>query len=394
MAYEKTTLVMPPPPGMLTPERLDTMASRILDTGVARDAIPPIDRPEFMSITDANLVMDAGDPVFLLEDASPPRIYPQMTLVWHAVVNEVEGTGPASVRRSVTYCPLTGSVVAYSGTVGSTVTTFGTAGPLLENNTLLYDRATGSLWTQLAGLCVKGPLKGARLSPTPLLWTTYGRAAARYPNALVLSKATGFRRDYSKDPYGSYTRNGTYYDNNVLVHPVSTLDRQQPLKEKVLGLILPDMLVAVVKNSLRHAGAANFDAGSFPIVALWDESLHATRLFDRRVNGQPLAFAKLPQGIYDSTTRTRWSPTGEGLEGPLAGSRLTRLPSFTAMWYAWAAFFPETKLYNWTPELERESMRSFPDAIPPRLEALLRNPPADNATANSTANATAGPTTN
>lgn len=372
-AYEKARLVLPPPPGMLTEARLDAMAKAIHETGVTRDSIAPIDRPVFVSVTDANLSMEPNDHVFILETTDPPRIYPQMTMVWHGVVNEVEGAGAHKTFRSVTYCPLTGTVAAYSGTIGDINTSFGTDGGLLNNNFVLYDRVTGSLWTQLAGLCLKGPLKGKRLQPTPLLWTTYGRAVARYPRAQVLSRATGFRRDYSKDPYGSYARNGTYYDNAVIVHPVARMDNRQHPKEKVLGLILPEMVVAVVKKSLWHAGAANFDAGAFPIVSFWDDDLQAPRLFDRRVDGQALRFAKLPQGIYDSATQTLWSPTGEGLQGRLAGRRLLRLPSWESMWYAWYAFFPETRLYNWTPELEAEAARSLPEQMPERLQELLRN---------------------
>lgn len=372
-AYEKARLVLPPPPGVFTDVRLESMAKAVHETGMARDSIPPIDRPVFISVVDATLSMDPGDHVFVLESTTPPRIYPQTTLVWHSVVNEVEGPDAQKTYRSVTYCPLTGTVAAYSGTIGDVTTTFGTDGGLLNNNTLLYDRATGSLWTQLGGLCIKGTLKGKRLQPAPLVWTTFGRAAARYPEARVLSRATGHRRNYAKDPYGSYSRNGTYYDNTVIVHPVASTDNRQHPKEPVLGLILPEMIVAVVKKSLRHAGAANFDAGAFPIVSFWDDGLHVPRLFDRRVEGQNLRFAKLPQGIFDSATHTLWSPTGEGLQGPLAGRRLLQLPRYESMWFAWYAFFPETKLYNWTPELEAEAARSFPEEIPPALQELLRN---------------------
>ncbi|MCA1946363.1 MAG: hypothetical protein LDL30_13980, partial [Desulfovibrio sp.] len=35
--------------------------------------------------------------------------------------------------------------------------------------------------------------------------------------------------------------------------------------------------------------------------------------------------------------------------------------------------FPETRLYNWTPELEAEAARSLPEQMPERLQELLRN---------------------
>lgn len=370
LAYEKVETVLPPPPGNFTKERLEELELAITDTGMTRDAIPPIERPVFITVENAKLSHEPGDMVFVLESSDPPRIYPRLTLLWHGVVNEPLADAPTP-RRSVTYCPITGTLVAYSGQINDMRTTFGTHGGLLNNNMVLYDRTTGTVWSQLGGLGLSGMFQGKRLQPIPLLWTTFERATTRYPKAQVLSRTTGHRRNYNRDPYGSYARNGTYYQNERIVHPVVHRDERLPAKEPVLGLIFPDLVVAVVHAPLQQAMAANFNAGTTPVVALWDSTLHTARLFDRRMDGEALTFADVGGEFYDNATKTLWSAEGVGLQGRHTGRRLSRLPTTRSMWFAWSAFFPETSLYNWSPSVERQALDTFRKELPDRLQELL-----------------------
>jgi hypothetical protein len=73
------------------------------------------------------------------------RAYPQLVLVWHEIVNDVI----VGDRMSVTYCPLTGSVVAFESRASGRPLTFGTTGNLVNLNLLMYDRVTDSEWPQL-----------------------------------------------------------------------------------------------------------------------------------------------------------------------------------------------------------------------------------------------------
>ncbi len=78
---------------------------------------------------------------------------------------------------------------------------FGVSGLLYKRNLLLFDRQTGSLWSQLLSEAVTGPLAGARLKVLPAENTTWDAWRKKHPETRVLSFLTGHKRDYKQDPY-------------------------------------------------------------------------------------------------------------------------------------------------------------------------------------------------
>ncbi len=68
----------------------------------------------------------------------------------------------------------------------------------------MYDRQTESLWSQVRREAVAGPLTGEKLEVLPSTLTTWDKWRKEYPNTEVLSKETGFSRNYSQDPYADY----------------------------------------------------------------------------------------------------------------------------------------------------------------------------------------------
>jgi hypothetical protein len=61
----------------------------------------------------------------------------------------------------VSYCPISGAGVAYARPLANgKPLVFGVSGRLYNANFLLYDRQTGSLWQQLTGEPIAGPLVG------------------------------------------------------------------------------------------------------------------------------------------------------------------------------------------------------------------------------------------
>lgn len=147
---------------------LEALAAAAVSGGPGKDGIPSIDRPRFVTASQAGFLSD-GDPVFGLEHRGEVRAYPQMVLVWHEIVNDTVGGQPLAV----TYCPLTGTVISSSAPPSVQDLTFGITGKLVNSNLLMYDRQTGSQWPQLLGQAMSGPLKGTKLDTVPLVWTTW-----------------------------------------------------------------------------------------------------------------------------------------------------------------------------------------------------------------------------
>ncbi len=316
--------------------RLLSLRDQQTETSLGRDAIAPINYPQFISVEDAKLSNDSQDIVFVAEFPSGVRIYPRLILVWHEIVNDVVDNEPVSV----TYCPLTGSVIGYKGSIGNYKTGFGTTGLLLFNNQVMYDRSTDSHWPQLLGIAIEGPLFEKQLETFPLLWTTFGQATDAFPDAKVLSRDTGYRRSYGKDPYGSYRRQGTYYQNNLITQYIPHLDKRLPLKEQVIGVPAGGAAAAIIKSKLRNLKVIAFDPGLEQLVAFYDPTLDVVRVFDRNLRRRTLHFEFAQGRIMDKESGSEWSPEGTAVAGTFYGDKLKRVPAFDSMWFAWASFYP------------------------------------------------------
>lgn len=326
----------------LTEERLEELNDNIVETGLSADQIPPLERPNYSDLSSAALTLDREDIVFVVEAEEGNYVYPQEILVWHEIVNEMFN----GRRASLTYCPLTGSVMGFYGQVRRHNTTFGTSGRLLNSNLVMYDRATGSLWPQILGAAIDGPLRGVTLEQFQVHWTTYGRALKTYKQGKVLTRATGFTRDYGRDPYGSYSSEGGYYRDERLKYPVMYRDERLPLKEPVMAFMVGEQPVAVVKKAVREKKVVSIDVGAEALVALWDGELGTARIFDRHVGGLTHSFRALGDQVVDEGSKSAWSGTGEALDGRMRGFKLTPVTSFETMWFGWSVFQPRTLVFQ------------------------------------------------
>lgn len=104
------------------------------------------------------------------------------------------------------------------------------SGLLYNSDVLLYDRQTNSLWSQLLGQAISGPLKGRRLTMLPLTHTTWVDWRKEHPATQVLSTNTGTVRPYFRDPYDGYEK------AEELMFPVQFRAAGFHPKERVLGI--------------------------------------------------------------------------------------------------------------------------------------------------------------
>ncbi|MGH3680927.1 MAG: DUF3179 domain-containing protein [Natronosporangium sp.] len=317
-----------------TPSSLDVLADNVVSGGPPKDGIPPIDRPQFVAAADARFP-DEDDFVFGLVHRGEVRAYPQLVLVWHEIVNDVIAGEPVSV----TYCPLTGSVVAFTGRARGRPLTFGTTGNLVNSNLLMYDRVTDSEWPQLLGRAIRGPEKGRVLTELPLVWTTWGRWRAAHPDTVVLTTKTGHLRSYGQDPYGSYRPPGGYYAGGRPFFPVLAESDRFGSKDVVVGVKVGDARVAISKRRVERDGTLPLAVGDIPLLAMWDEDLATARVFVRRAGGRALDFG---EGVRPDAGGSIWDATGRATDGPLTGTRLPVADFLDAMWFAWYAFYPDT----------------------------------------------------
>lgn len=319
---------------------------QIVSGGPPPDGIPSIDNPKFVSASNASSwLTDDYDSVIGISLNGDVRAYPLQIMVWHEIVNDMVGGVPVAI----TYCPLCYSTVAFIRQINGATVQFGTSGKLYDNNLVMYDRLTKSLWSQIWGQAIAGNLTGYRLQRVPIDVTTWGQWKKLHPSTLVMSRQTGFDRDYGDDPYGAY------YFTNEIFFPLSHLDQRLPPKTVVLGLTFGDVSKAYVLNdpfgqaseayTLKNfTSTLSMDSVGGKPVLIWQMG-QVVRFFDPVISGTLLTFTNANGTIIDSETNSRWNFDGAAVSGSLKGESMTRYVSQTAFWFAWAAFYPGSLLY-------------------------------------------------
>jgi hypothetical protein len=316
-----------------------------LDRGAAKDGIPAVLEPAFgadWSDVDAVLA-DESRVVGVVRDGEA-RAYPLRVLNWHEVVND-----EFDVPVLVTYCPLCGSGVVAERLVGGEPTPFGVSGLLWHSDLVMYDRATGSLWSQILATAIRGERTGDRLTLLPSSLATWGEWREAHPGTSVLlpPPASGTvhstrPRDYSYDPYAGYDET-----DQVGVGYNEFDDDRLHAKRTVLGVFEDDVARAYPLGRVREAGVVNDAVGGLPVVvaATTDDSLVA---YVRRVDGETVTFERPGGTDRLAAAGSTWDLlTGEATAGPHEGTVLARANDRSPMfWFAWAEFHPATEVYG------------------------------------------------
>jgi hypothetical protein len=310
----------------------------IIDVTSKKDSIPPIDNPVYSSVSIADEYLNDTDKVFIYEATEGVFIYPQRILVWHEIVNEFID----DEWVSITYCPLTGSTICYSGNDGIYKNNdFGTSGRLLNSNLVMYDRASNSFISQILGTGLNGNMNGISLKTRPIHWAEWSKAKLNFPDAFVLTIETGYLRDYYTDPYGTYEENdeNSYYlSGESMFKTMNEGDKTFNSKKIVVGIKHDDNIIALDPDIVLEKGVVNFSIGNENGVAFYDNQIDAVRVFYSQLNNEKLIFTYSDGKFIDQKNRT-WNRLGTD-----GTNKLNSMTYFDVMWFAWYAFYPNTEV--------------------------------------------------
>lgn len=309
--------------------------------------IPAITQPHFEPVGDSLKWLPSDAPVVTVVQGGDVRAYPLAILEWHEVVDDTVGGRPLAI----TYCPLCNSAVVYDRRDGQRLLTLETSGALDNGALVLIDATSRQLWLQPSG----APYRDGH----PLTWVPSGLMSLRaadhaYPHLTVLSRDTGFVRDYSASPYGDVggPANATgfrgYYDERI------------PPKTRVSGVVLAGRARAWQYPSLAQRLAVDDTVAGIPVVVFYDPAVTgignssdlrtapqvgASAVYQRTTNGRTLTFTPIASAQFrDSQTGSVWDFTGSAIHGPLTGTQLAPIRHLDTYWFAWAAFYPGTSL--------------------------------------------------
>jgi hypothetical protein len=237
--------------------------------------------------------------------------------------------------------------------------TFGVSGKLLYNTLVMFDRQTDSLWSQLYGSAVDGPLTGQSLVVYPSLHTEWAAWQAQHPDTLVLSKrltceqfdcgtyATNPRGSYAVDPYASYYNTPL---EGVVNHQIPRDERSLQVKQRVPGVRVAGQARAYPYRVLADQPVIN-DVINGELVLVWfDLETQTGVAYVRRVGERILSFSAEPHNsglLVDAETGSSWrAATGAAIAGRLRGEQLPGLivtPTFESGWYD---YFPDSDTYT------------------------------------------------
>jgi hypothetical protein len=357
------------------------------------DWTSPTSPPEFISQEEASLWLDEQEPVISIMLNGEAKAYPLQILTYHEIVNDSIGGIPIAI----TFCPLCNSAIAFDRRILLTeehrtlqlqnndqlifsdlddtlieayafqnshlpqfVTalevTFGTSGLLYNSNLLMFDSKSSTLWSQIMGRANIGILTDARLLKYPAQIISFDEFQTSYPNALVLSRETGFNRPYGNNPYPGYD----HISSPAFLFRGPT-DNRLLAKERVVSIGLKEDSVAFPWNLLREVHVVNHYVADTRITVFWKDGttsaldttkigngkpIGAVGVYNRNVDETVLTFRWDGANFRDIETNSKWALTGQAIEGTLQGRQLEPISHDNTLWFAWAAFKPETRIYQ------------------------------------------------
>ena len=313
-----------------------SIPEELVEEGNAFDLIKSIDEPKFINADEVDFLSD-DDLVIGFQGAETIRVYPFKILDYHEIVNdEIDGS-----KVAITYCPLTGTSLAWSRIINGTETTFGVSGLLFNANLLPFDRATESTWSQMLGRGVRGEYNEQDLSTYPLVEMPWSQWKEVYPNSEVLSYETGFDINYDQYPLGNYRQ------TNSLIFNVKTFDNRLFAKERTLGVVVdsvarvyrfdlmdPDGLITVVNDTIQNQ----------PIVVVGNQHFmvaFSAEGFERIVPVQ----GELPIILSDNQGNS-YDLFGKAVSGPNSGERLNQPDAYMVYFFAFGAMFPAPEIFE------------------------------------------------
>jgi hypothetical protein len=229
----------------------------------------------------------------------------------------------------------------------------------------------GTLYSTLTGLAFDGPKRGTRLKPIPTLVSEWGYALEHYPNAVAYHMFDKYQpvelpQSEAEDSVKSRTQPdprlapqtavlGVWTGKSARAYPVNTLEK----KGFVIDQVDDQPLVILWEPKTRSAAAYRLLASQPRKFKGPEPDAHgisppdagvllppgATELPERKIT-LGLAPGNSAARFQDEETKTLWDVAGRGVEGALKGWTLEWVDGTQVKWFAWAAEYPATTVFE------------------------------------------------
>jgi hypothetical protein len=224
----------------------------------------------------------------------------------------------------------------YVGTINGKRHTFQASGSLWQDALVMQDLETETLWSQVSGKGITGPLTGSALTLYPSSTTTYAEFKKMYPEGKLLAKPEKFEEG---SPYSDY------FSDSTKLGIFGRVDnfKRVPGKTRVIGLRLDHGDVAITVDKLASNKIVVIDKAEPKVVVIFDAETGTGFAYKLAgLSGEQAADVSI-NGTVLTVGQATWDVrTGSPTDGKSAA--LAPVPMITAFWFAWASFFPTSDL--------------------------------------------------
>ena len=239
-----------------------------------------------------------------------------------------------------------------------------------RNGVMVLHESDGTLYSALSGVAFDGPKRGTRLKPVPTVVSDWGFWLENYPNAVAY---------HMFDKYQPVSL--TAKDHPDSVRSQGTSDPRGKKTQEVLGVWTGKSARSYPIDVLAKRGFVQDVLDGEPLVVLWEPRTRTASAY-RPIASQPRKYKgpepdasgvskpdagvpipegtpivpprkltiesakSAPGGYRDVETQSLWDVTGRSSEGSLKGYTLEWVDSVQVKWFAWAAEYPETSIYE------------------------------------------------
>ena len=217
-----------------------------------------------------------------------------------------------------------------------------------RNGVMVMKHKDGTLYSCLTGVAFDGPRKGDRLEAVPTLMSDWGFWLERYPGNVAYHMFDKYQplaiaRTVNKDSQESR----------------GPADKRRPANAEVLGVFEEGKARAYSLDLLAKSRMIEETADGHSRIVLWYAPTKTAAAF-RPVASPPgegnegetrdltlqMDSADPTSPFVDKETGSHWDIAGRAVEGELKGWTLQWLDGTQVKWFAWAAEYPETTIYE------------------------------------------------
>ncbi|MEA3411610.1 MAG: DUF3179 domain-containing (seleno)protein [Pseudomonadota bacterium] len=277
---------------------------------------------EFISVAEADPLLDDDEDVFVLTVGDEARAYPRDWMM----IPHIAGDTVGGEDVVMTYCVLTNLPMVFDSDIDGQPANLKVVSQA-HNNLVMTDTNSGELFQQITATA---PASGKTLSPRAGQRMPWRSFKALYPDGKVFRVVESAPWAWiDAITYKAFTFSlDSHYNGPDPLFPTLRMDDDRlPAKEQIWGVSLGGEQVAYTRDFLESQPVYNTTVGGEPVVVAWFPEYETVGVFSRRAGGSEVEVSGID--VYGNT------PDG----------KLERLPQYPhVFWMVWSHWFPETEV--------------------------------------------------